>query len=173
MAPSSRCPLLPLLVGVGLLGLGAPGAGRAQELVGCSLVNGQLACVPGVSSDPQAQIRALRGEIATTLAEESQVQQQINALQDLVLAGEVREGALLQARLATTALATLPPSAFHWYRLSPGAEQWVWIGEARGSSYTLTAADVGAEVLLVVVQVEGEQVQRHATVPVGPIQPAP
>lgn len=173
MAPSFQRRLLPLFVGVGLIGLGAPSFTRAQELVGCSLVNGQLSCVPGVSSDPQTQIRALRGEIAATLAEESQVQQQINALQDLVLAGETQEGALLQASLEATALAGLPPSAFHWYRLSPGAAHWVWISGAQGPSYALTADDVGTEVMLVVVQVDGDQVQRHATAAVGPIQPAP
>jgi cytolysin (calcineurin-like family phosphatase) len=69
-------------------------------------VDGQLSCVPGVSADPQAQIRALR--------------QQINGLQQLVLQGEAVQGAVLQAVAAADLLASLPPSAFHWYRRNAG-----------------------------------------------------
>lgn len=65
---------------------------QAQDLVGCQLVVGQLSCVPGVSADPQAQIRALRQQISANLAQESAVQQQIDGLQQLVLQGEAVQG---------------------------------------------------------------------------------
>lgn len=160
---------LPLVL-AGALAL-LPQAGRGQDLVGCSLVDGQLSCVPGVSADPQAQIRALRGEIADTLAQESAVQQQIDGLQNLVLQGEALEGSLLQADLDNDQLAGLPPTAFHWYRLSPGGSHWLWISSARGPSYRLSAADVGSQVMLVVVSSSDDPPRRQASAPVGPVQP--
>lgn len=161
---------LPLLLGAALLLL--PPA-RSQDLVGCSLVDGQLSCVPGVSSDPQAQIRALRSEIAGTLAAESAVQQDIDSLQNLVLSGEARQGRLLVASAAADALAGLPDGSFHWYRLSPGASQWIWIADASGPRYQLTAADVGARVMVVVVQQTSQGVMREASTPQGPVLSGP
>lgn len=160
--------LLPLLLG-GALSV-TPVTARGQDLVGCSLVDGQLSCVPGVSADPQAQIRALRGEIGATLAAESAVEQQIDGLENLVLSGEALEGGLLEASLESGLLAALPPTAFHWYRLSPGASSWVWIEMAQGPNYRLTAADVGSEVMLVVVSTTGSTSSRQATKPVGPVR---
>jgi hypothetical protein len=116
--------LLSLLLGSALAGM--PLAGHSQDLVGCSLVEGQLSCVPGVSADLQAQIRALRAQIGATLAQESAVQQQIDGLQNLVLSGEALEGSLLEASLESNLLAALPPTAFHWYRLGPGGSHWIW-----------------------------------------------
>jgi hypothetical protein len=142
---------------------------HGQDLVGCSLVDGQLSCVPGVSPDPQAQIRALRNQISATLAQESAVQQQINGLESLVLRGEALEGSLLQAGLLEALLPELPASAFHWYRLTPGSSQWIWIEAAQGPSYRLGAADVGSEVMLVVVQSRNGGSQRQASRPVGPV----
>jgi hypothetical protein len=162
--------LLPLVLAsaVGML----PPAGRGQDLVGCSLVDGQLSCVPGVSADPQAQIRALRGQIADTLAQESAVQQQIDGLQNLVLRGEALEGSLLQASLTADQLAGLSPGAFHWYRLSPGGSHWIWIAAAQGPSYRLSAADLGSQVMVVVVSGDSAAPQRQASPPVGPVRPA-
>jgi hypothetical protein len=160
--------LLPLVL-ASVLGI-LPLAGRAQDLVGCSLVDGQLSCVPGVSADPQAQIRALRGQISATLAQESAMQQQIEGLQNLVLRGEALEGSLLQVNLDADLLASLPPTAFHWYRLSPGGSHWIWISSAQGPSYRLSAADLGSQVMLVVVSGDGPAPQRQATSPVGPVR---
>ncbi|QVL51878.1 MAG: hypothetical protein KFB97_10155 [Cyanobium sp. M30B3] len=163
--------LLSLLL-ASVLGM-LPLAGRGQDLVGCSLVDGQLSCVPGVSADPQAQIRALRGQIGATLAQESAVQQQIDGLQNLVLSGEALEGSLLQASLEADQLANLPPTAFHWYRLSPGGSHWIWIESAQGPSYRLSALDLGSQVMLVVVGDDGPGARRQATPPVGPVRPGP
>jgi hypothetical protein len=164
---------LPLLLMAALLAPGLPAPG--QDLVGCALVEGQLSCVPGVSGDPQAQIRALRGQIADTLAAESEVQQEILGLQSLVLAGEAREGALLSAQAATATLSELPAGNFHWYRLTPGASHWVWISSASGPTYRLTAADVGSQVMVLIVQ-NGDGtggVKRQPSQPVGPVLAGP
>jgi len=161
--------LVATLSGVGL-------AARGQDLVGCSLVEGQLSCVPGVSADPQAQIRALRQQIATTLAAESAVQQQIEGLQQLVLLGEQAEGALLVASLAANLpsdpLVELPPGAFHWYRLPAGSSTWLLIPGASGPMYRLQAADVGCQVMLVVSRPTPQGSERQASPVVGPVAPA-
>ena len=155
-----------------LLGTGVAPAG-AQDLVGCSLVDGQLSCVPGVSSDPQAQIRALRQQIAASLAAENAVQQQIEGLQQLVLLGELSEGALLVANLPgglpQDPLVSLPAGAFHWYRLSPGASSWVLIPGASGASYRLQPADVGSQLMVVVALPTAQGSQRQASPAVGPV----
>lgn len=171
MASCNLNRLIPLLLGAALLA--PPSPLRAQDLVGCSLVEGQLSCVPGVSADPQAQIRALRQKIAIDLGQAGAVQQQIEGLAALVLAGEARQGSLLTASLGADSLAGLPPTAFHWYRLQPGGSHWLWINTAQGSSYLLTAEDVGSQVMLVVVRSTGATVSRQATASVGPIAPAP
>ena len=153
-------------------GSGAIPAG-AQDLLGCQLTDdGQLLCVPGVSADPQSQIRATRQEIATDLQQETALQQQINGLQQLVLAGQAAEGQLLRASLTADALAGLPPSAFHWYRLSPGSGQWVLIPGASGTTYRLQPADVQAQVMVVVAVPAPGGSQRQPSKPVGPVQPA-
>jgi hypothetical protein len=171
--PALRCTATRLLL-VGVLGVAAAGgtAGlRAQEMLdGCQLVQGTLQCVPGVSADPQQQIRDLRQEIATDQNLETAVEQQIAGLNQVVLQGEAAEGQLLQATLTADAMAGLPPSAFHWYRLQPGASRWLLISEASGPSYQLGPNDVGSQVMLVVAVPQGQGSQRQATAPVGPVQ---
>ncbi|MEB3171560.1 MAG: hypothetical protein VKK43_09315 [Synechococcaceae cyanobacterium] len=154
---------------------GAPGVRplQAQDLVGCQLVDGQLSCVPGVSADPQAQIRALRQQIASDLQQENAVQQQIDGLQQLVLQGEAVQGQVLQAAALADALAALPPQAFHWYRRTPGANQWLLIAEASGPTYVLQPQDVSTQVMVVVaVPTPGGGSQRQASPVVGPVLPA-
>lgn len=151
-------------------GVGIATGGLAQDLVGCQIVDGLLSCVPGVSPDPQAQIKALRSQIATDIQLEGTVQQQIDGLQNLVLAGQAREGQLLQASLSADALAGLSPSAFHWYRLVPGTKQWVLIQDASGPTYALKATDVSSQVMLVVAQPTQTGSMRQASPAVGPIQ---
>mgnify|MGYP006276039619 CR=1 FL=1 len=154
--------------------LALPMAVRGQDLVGCQLTDdGQLQCVPGISADPQTQIRAMRQEISTDLQLESAVQQQINGLQQLALTGKAAEGELLTASLNADALAGLPPSAFHWYRRTPGSGNWVLITNARGTSYRLQPVDVQAKVMVVVaVPSTNGGSQRQASKPVGPVQAA-
>lgn len=174
-APRRRSVGHRLLLGWALasgLALGAAPSG-AQDLVGCSLVDGELSCVPGVSSDPQAQIRALRQQIADNLAAENAVQQQIEGLQQLVLLGELSEGALLVANLSAgqpqDPLVGLPAGAFHWYRLQPGASSWVLITGASGPTYRLQPADVGSQVMVVLALPTAQGSQRQASPAVGPV----
>jgi len=164
---------LALTIGSGL-GLGPLAPVRAQDLVGCQLVDGQLSCVPGVSADPQSQIRALRQQINTDLQQESAVQQQIDGLQQLVLQGEAVQGAVLQATAVADVLAALPPSAFHWYRRSPGASQWLLIDDAAGPSYVLQLQDVSAQVMVVIaVPAQGGGSSRQASPAIGPVGSKP
>lgn len=147
---------------------------QAQDLVGCQLVDGQLSCVPGVSADPQAQIRALRQQISADLAQESAVQQQIDGLQQLVLQGEAVQGQVLQATAVADVLAALPPQAFHWYRRAPGASQWLLISGASGPTYVLQPQDVSAEVMVVVAVATPEGgANRQASPALGPVRPTP
>ena len=178
-SPLLRSKLLALAALASALAVGAEGVGlpaHGQDLVGCSLVEGQLSCVPGVSADPQAQIQALRQQIATTLATESAVQQQIDGLQQLVLLGEQAEGALLvaslPANLPSDLLVALPAGAFHWYRLPAGSSSWILIAGASGPTYRLQAADVGSQVMVVVARPTAQGSERQVSPAVGPVGPA-
>jgi hypothetical protein len=165
-------PLLVALAGAATPALMLPL--QAQDLVGCQLVDGQLSCVPGVSADPQDQIRALRQQISANLALESAVQQQIDGLQQLVLQGEAVQGQVLQATAVADVLAALPPQAFHWYRLAPGASEWLLISGASGSTYVLQPQDVTAEVMVVVTVASPEGgANRQASPALGPVRPTP
>ncbi|NDC35017.1 MAG: hypothetical protein EBZ51_06440 [Synechococcaceae bacterium WB9_2_112] len=155
-------------------GLAAMAPSQAQDMLeGCQLVNGTLQCVPGITADPQQQIRDLRQQIGADQKLEAAVEQQITGLQQLVLQGQAAEGGLLQATLAADALASLPPSAFHWYRLKPGSQRWVLIQQASGPSYRLTNADVNARVMVVVAVPSNGGSQRQASAPLGPVTAAP
>ena len=153
-----------LAPGVGL----APG--RAQDLVGCQLIEGTLQCVPGITADPQQQIRILEGTIAADQKLEGAVEQKIAGLQRLELQGQASEGNLLQAVISADALAALPPGAFHWYRRSPKDSRWLLIVGASGPSYRLQAADASARVMVVVAMpAAGGGSQRASSAPVGPV----
>ncbi|KEF43191.1 MAG: hypothetical protein ER33_00145 [Cyanobium sp. CACIAM 14] len=162
---SRLCLPLTLLL---LAGAGAPVL-RAQDLVGCQLVDGTLQCVPGVTADPQQQINILRREIATDQRLEGAVEQRVAGLDRLLLQGEARQGALLQAAASSAMLASLPASAFHWYRLAPGRRQWQLIQGAGGPTYTLTAADVAYQVMVVVAVPTPGGSQRSVSQVVGPV----
>lgn len=151
-----------------------PGAGSAQDLVGCQLVDGTLQCVPGLTASPQQQIQIMRKEISTDIQLQGAVQQQINGLQALVLQGQAVEGGLLAATAAAdaqAALAALAAASFHWYRLAPGQSRWQLIQGAQGPTYVPTAADVGQQLLVVVVLKQGDgSVQRVPSAPTAPVQ---
>jgi hypothetical protein len=153
-----------------VLPLAAYGGGLAQDLVGCQLVDGTLQCVPGVTASPQQQIRILEGEIGRDQALEGAMQQAIDGLGPLVLAGEARQGQLLSATLAADRAAGLPPSAFHWYRRPPGRQMWELIPAASGPAYRLQPGDVAYQVMLVVAVPNGNGSQRSASAPVGPVK---
>ena len=162
--------------GLTLLGLLAAGSAligawpaTAQDLVGCQLVDGTLQCVPGLTASPQQQIKIMRKEISTDIQLEGAVQQQINGLQALVLKGKAVEGGLLAA--TADALASLPAPTYHWYRLVPGQAQWQLIKGASGPTYVITAADVGQQILVVVVVNQSDgSVRRVSSAPTAPVQ---
>jgi hypothetical protein len=156
-----------------LLALLLPLPLQAQDMVdGCQLVDGSLQCVPGVTADPQQQIRDLNQQISADQKLESTVQQQINGLQQLVLQGQAAEGTLLQASLTADALAGLPPSAFHWYRLPAGTSRWLLIQGANGPSYVLSQQDINARVMVVVAVPSANGSNRQASAPIGPVNAA-
>ena len=117
MARQPRLHLHPLL----LLSLLAAVSGAApawnpasaQDLVGCQLVGATLQCVPGVTESPQQQILQMQQQISTDIQLEGAVQQQINGLQQLVLAGNAAVGAMLTATAVADAQVALPSAAYH------------------------------------------------------------
>ena len=96
----------PLLVA---LALASGLAVQAQDLVGCRLVGASLQCIPGVTESAQQQISTFRDQISADLELEGAIQQQINGLQSLVIAGEAIQGGLLQATIQADANAALAP----------------------------------------------------------------
>jgi hypothetical protein len=146
------------------------GAAVAQDLVGCQLVGATLQCVPGVTESPQQQIRQLQQEVSTDLQLEGAVQQQINGLQQLVLAGDVAVGAMLTATAVADAQAALPSANYHWYRLKPGQRSWVLIESANGTTYVPAPIDIGQNLMVVAVVNQNGQVKRVASTPVGPVR---
>ena len=156
----------------GLLALPGLGTGvaMAQDLVGCQLVGATLQCVPGITESPQQQIRQLQQEVSTDLQLEGAVQQQINGLQQLVLAGDVAVGAVLTATAVADAQAALPSTNYHWYRLKPGQRSWVLIEGANGTTYVPAPIDIGQNIMVVAVVNQNGQVKRVASSPVGPVR---
>ena len=156
----------------GLLALPGLGTGvaMAQDLVGCQLVGASLQCVPGFTESPQQQIRQLQQEVSTDLQLEGAVQQQINGLQQLVLAGDVAVGAVLTATAVADAQAALPSANYHWYRLKPGQRSWVLIEGANGTTYVPAPIDIGQNLMVVAVVNQNGQVTRVASSPVGPVR---
>ena len=65
MAPWRSSALWALLLGTGLLGPAT--AGWSQDMVGCQLVGASLQCIPGVTADPQQQIKIMRQEISNDI----------------------------------------------------------------------------------------------------------
>jgi len=148
--------------------------GRSQDMLpGCQLVEGTLQCVPGLTADPQQQIRILRKEIAQQQNLAAAVQQTVDGLNGLVLSGQAAEGALLWASLQATSVAGIPASAYHWYRLVPGASNWTLIPGATGANYVPSAADVGNQLVVVLVVPQNNSIKRVASAPVGPVMKAP
>ena len=158
-------PLL-LLATAGLAPVGA------QDLVGCQIIEGSLQCVPGITADPQQQIRILEGTIATDQKLEGAIEQGIAGLQRLELQGQATEGTLVSVLNTNKALAALPPSAFHWYRRTPQDNRWLLIVGASGPSYRLQNTDVKARIMLVVAVPGAGGSQRAASAPLGPVMKA-
>lgn len=150
---------------------GSAPASRAQDLVGCQLVGGTLQCVPGITESPQQQIQQMRQEISTDIQLEGAVQQQIDGLQQVELAGQAAVGVVLTATAVADAQAALPAVNYHWYRLKPGQRTWVLIEGAQGTTYVPAPVDIGQNLMVVAVVNQNGQVKRVASQTVGPVQP--
>lgn len=170
-APSVRRRAACWLLGGTLLALSAGATGRAQDLVGCQLVGASLQCVPGVTESPQQQIQQLQQQLSTDIQLEGAVQQRIDGLQQLVLAGDAAVGAVLTATAVADAQAALPSASYHWYRLRPGQRSWVLIEGATGTTYVPAPVDIGQNLMVVTVVNQNGVVKRVASQPIGPIQP--
>jgi len=141
-------------------------------MVGCQLVGASLQCVPGVTADPQQQIKIMRQEISNDIQLEGAVQQQINGLQQLVLNGKAAVGQLLVATAQFDTSIAVPQADYHWYRLAPGQRSWVLIESAQGTTYVPAAIDIGKQVMVVVVVNQNGKVTRISAAPIGPIRAA-
>ncbi|MFM2080730.1 MAG: hypothetical protein RLZZ219_1412 [Cyanobacteriota bacterium] len=166
----ARCPRTSLGALL-LLTLGMAPDARPQDLVGCQLVGATLQCVPGVTESPQQQIRQLDQQIADDSRLEGALQQRIDGLRQLELAGEAAVGALLTATAVADAQAALPGASYHWYRIQPGQRTWVLIEGARGTTYVPAPLDVGQRLMVVAVVNQNGVVKRLASQTIGPVQP--
>jgi len=144
---------------------------NAQDLVGCQLVGATLQCVPGVTESPQQQIRQLQQQISTDIQMEGAVQQRIDGLQQLVLAGNAAVGQLLTATAVADAQAALPSANYHWYRMNPDQRSWVLIEGAQGTTYVPAPVDIGRNLMVVAVVTQNGTVKRVASQAIGPVQP--
>ena len=160
-----------LSLGALLLSLLGTSSARAQDLVGCQLVGATLQCVPGVTESPQQQIRQLDQQISNDIQLEGALQQQINGLQQLVLAGNAAVGSLLTATAVADAQAALPSVNYHWYRIKPGQRSWVLIEGAQGTTYVPAPVDIGQNLMVVAVVNQNGVVKRIASQTIGPVQP--
>lgn len=143
---------------------------RAQDLVGCRLVEATLQCLPGVDATPQQQIQILKGEIGADLQEEAMVEQRIDGLRQVVLAGEAMEGSLVRAQLAIEPGANLGTVTYHWYRLAPGRNRWELIPAAQGDSYSVSRNDIAYKLMVVAVVTTPDGTNRSQSAPVGPVR---
>jgi hypothetical protein len=146
---------------------------RAQDLVGCQLVGASLQCVPGLTADPQQQIRILNQQIQGDLQVEGAVEQRIEGLSRLELAGQAVEGALLRAKAIGSGVALPPAKAYHWYRRSPGSASWLLIPAVDGPTYVPREEDVGQTLRVVLVVPQADGVKRVISAPVGPVRRSP
>jgi hypothetical protein len=162
----------PVLAGALLLA-GLPAPLLAQDLVGCQLVGASLQCVPGLTADPQQQIRILNQQIQGDLQVEGAVEQRIEGLSRLELAGQATEGALLRAKAIGSAAGLPPAKAYHWYRRSPGSASWILIPAVDGPTYVPREEDVGQTLRVVLVVPQADGVKRVISAPVGPVRRSP
>ena len=132
---------------------------------------GHAAVCAGGDGKPAAADPADAEQISADIQLEGAVQQQINGLQQLVLAGNAAVGAMLTATAVADAQAALPSAAYHWYRIAPGQRTWVLIEGAQGTTYVPAPVDIGQNLMVVAVVNQNGKVKRVASQSLGPVQP--
>ena len=145
------------------LGLSAQGM-----LPGCRLENGSLQCVPGMTASPQQQIQVLDGQIEQGLQREGHLEQTIEGLKRFVLAGQAREGALLEAQPMLQG-AAVDELGVHWYRRGEQGN-WILIESASGTTYQVSADDQQSTIMAVlVVRDSNGKIKRISSNAIGPV----
>jgi hypothetical protein len=140
-------------------------------LQGCQLIDGTLQCVPGLTADPEQQIKILRRTIGADQALEAAISKERAATVQVLLSGSAVVGALLSATVSVPG-GGAPAAEFHWYRLAPDQKSWQLIPGAKGSTYVVLPADVGTQVLVVSVRGSAGSTQRISSAPIGPVTTA-
>lgn len=138
-------------------------------LPGCRLENGSLQCVPGLTADPETQIKVLDQEISSDVQAEGHIQQTIQGLKKFILVGEAREGRLLKAEfdLQGTDISTVN---IHWYQRQ-GNGPWKLRSNPSEESYRISEIDRDGKIMAVmVVKTSDGQVNRVMSNTIGPIK---
>ena len=144
------------------------GASAQGMLPGCRLENGSLQCVPGLTASPEQQIQVLDGQIDRGLQQEGHLEQTIDGLKRFVLAGEAREGALLQAKLMLQG-AAVDELEVHWYRRGDRGN-WILMPSASGNSYRVSSEDRQSTIMAVaVVRDRNGEIRRISSNVMGPV----
>jgi hypothetical protein len=158
--------LMPL---VALVAMAMAGAGLAQEQPGCTMLDGQLHCAPGVGIAPLPRIPIVRMEARQRQDDGFGGHPPSVAAAPLLLQGRPQEGAWLKATVGSPGLKPLPDSAYHWYHKPPGRLRWELIPGASGPTYQLRRGDMAYEVMVLVAVPSPDGSQRLLSNPVGPV----
>lgn len=158
--------LSPLLL---VLMTGLPVGTSAQGLLpGCRLENGSLQCVPGLTADPQQQIKVLEGQINRDVQTEGHLEQAIEGLKRFELIGEAKEGQLIKAKLMLQG-GGFEEVHIHWYRRN-NQGNWQLVDNVTESTYRVGPSDRGDQLMAVlVVRTSNGKVQRISSNVLGPV----
>lgn len=138
-------------------------------LPGCRLENGSLQCVPGLTADPEAQIKVLDKEISTDLEAEGHIEQSIQGLKKFILAGEARQGRLLRAEVDLEG-DQFSSIDIHWYQRQ-GNGPWKLVPNSSEESFRISQTELGRKVMaILVVKTNNGEVKRVSSNIIGPIQ---
>ena len=173
MAVDHRSGITRILVGgsslVLLAGIDLSAAFGQGMLPGCRLENGNLECVPGLTTTPEDQIQILNDEIQASKQSETAIKQSIAGLKTFVLEGEAEHGSLLKARLMLDGN-SIEELHIHWYRRPALSRHWQLIKNAVGSSYQVESDDKNTSLMAVAVikTNSGEVIRKNSNI-FGPI----
>jgi hypothetical protein len=154
---------------VAFLAVLAATAALGQEPPGCTLLDGQLRCSPGVGAAPLARIPIVLSGSAQQPASSLSGLTPHGANAAVALQGRAQEGAWLQASVDRAGLPLLSDGAYHWYHKPPGRLRWEFIEGASGPAYQLQRGDMAYEVMVVVVVPSPDGCQRLLSNSLGPV----
>ena len=151
-----------------LMGVG-PVATQAQGMLpGCQLEDGTLQCVPGLTADPETQIKILNKKISTEVQEEGHIQQTIKGLKSFILVGEAEKGQLLRTELDING-EQFKTVQIHWYQRRDQGD-WQLIATPSDKTYRIKDDNRGSEIMaILVVTSNDDEVKRARSNVLGPI----